>query len=162
MVVERLRNSGAGFLSEASRWTLLLGCYMHCRAPIFSKQNRLRKNNYSGNCSRWPLWYSWKIGRTQNYHKGSETVNSNYKDFFASYQLSLLYTSKIFIFIIAGAIFRWDLSVIDDFPDDIKISLQFFFNTANELAVEVVKTQGRDMTAILKDCVCVYRKIRDF
>jgi len=46
---------------------------------------------------------------------------------------------------------RWDLSLIDDLPNNIKIACQFFFNTANELAVEVVKKQGRDMTAILKD-----------
>ena len=71
-------------------------------------------------------------------------------DFLASFQLSLLYTSKIFIFIIAGAIFRWDLSVIDDFPDDIKISLQFFFNTANELAVEVVKNTRAGYDSYIK------------
>jgi hypothetical protein len=45
---------------------------------------------------------------------------------------------------------RWDLPLIDDLPDNIKIACQFFFNTANELAVEVVKKQGRDMTALLK------------
>lgn len=51
--------------------------------------------------------------------------------------------------------FRWDLSLIEDLPDHIKIAFQFFFNTANELAVQVVKKQGRDMTAILKNSVCV-------
>jgi hypothetical protein len=68
--------------------------------------------------------------------------------------MCLLYFLKIFIFIIVCAIFRWDLSLIDDLPDNIKIPFQFFFNTANELAVEVVKLQGRDMTALLKDTVC--------
>jgi hypothetical protein len=70
--------------------------------------------------------------------------------------MRLLYIiMKIFILIIVCVIFRWDLSLIDDLPNNIKIACQFFFNTANELAVEVVKKQGRDMTAILKDCVCV-------
>jgi len=52
---------------------------------------------------------------------------------------------------ITEAVRRWDLSLIDDLPDNIKIPFQFFFNTANELAVEVLKLQGRDMTALLKD-----------
>uniref|UniRef100_A0A0G7ZNT4 Terpene synthase, alpha-Humulene synthase n=1 Tax=Picea glauca TaxID=3330 RepID=A0A0G7ZNT4_PICGL len=51
---------------------------------------------------------------------------------------------------ITEAVRRWDLSLIDDLPNNIKIACQFFFNTANELAVEVVKKQGRDMTALLK------------
>nr|ADE76635.1 unknown [Picea sitchensis] len=46
---------------------------------------------------------------------------------------------------------RWDLSLTDDLPENIKIAFRFFFNTANELAVEVVKKQGRDMTALLKN-----------
>lgn len=53
---------------------------------------------------------------------------------------------------ITEAVRRWDLSLIDDLPEKIKIALQFFFNTANELAVEVLKKQERDMTAILQDC----------
>jgi hypothetical protein len=69
--------------------------------------------------------------------------------------MRLLYFSKIYNFIIVCAIFRWDLPLIDYLPDNIKIAFQFFFNTANELAVEVVKKQGRDMTALLKATVCV-------
>lgn len=46
---------------------------------------------------------------------------------------------------------RWDISLIDDLPAKIKIAIQFFFNTANELAAEVVSKQGRDTSAILKD-----------
>ena len=69
--------------------------------------------------------------------------------------MRLLYILKIFIFIVDCGIFRWDLSLIDDLPHNIKIAFQFFFNTANELAVEVEKTQKRDMSTILKDCVCV-------
>lgn len=53
---------------------------------------------------------------------------------------------------ITEAVRRWDPSLIDDLPDHIKIAFQFFFNTANELAVQVVNKQGRDMVAILKDC----------
>nr|AAK83561.1 delta-selinene synthase [Abies grandis] len=47
---------------------------------------------------------------------------------------------------------RWDLSLIHDLPDYIKIAFQFFFNIADELIFEIVKQQGRDMTAIVKDC----------
>nr|ABV44452.1 caryophyllene/humulene synthase [Pinus sylvestris] len=46
---------------------------------------------------------------------------------------------------------RWDISLIDDLPEKIKIAIQFFFNTANELAAEVVSKQGPDTSAILKD-----------
>ena len=42
----------------------------------------------------------------------------------------------------------------------IKNAVQFFFDTANELAAEVIKKQGRDMTGILKDSVCVQEDIR--
>nr|ACN40929.1 unknown [Picea sitchensis] len=50
---------------------------------------------------------------------------------------------------------RWDLPLIDDLPDNIKIAFQFFFNTANELAVEVVKEQGRDMIALLNELAAI-------
>lgn len=46
---------------------------------------------------------------------------------------------------------RWDISLIDDLAENLKIAIQFFFNTANELAVEVVSKQGQYMTTILKD-----------
>ena len=79
--MERVRNCAAEFLSEASRGILLLGGYVHFRARVFWKQNCLRKIGYRGSCSGWPLWYSRNAGRTQNHHRGSETVNSNYRDF---------------------------------------------------------------------------------
>ena len=51
--------------------------------------------------------------------------------------------------------FRWDLSLIDNLPDYMKIALEIFFKTCNELIVEVLKEQGRDMTAyIRKNAVC--------
>eukprot|EP00253_Pinus_taeda_P007340 PITA_07340 len=52
---------------------------------------------------------------------------------------------------VSEAVRRWNSSLTDELPDNIKIAFQFFFNTANELAVEVAKEQGRDMTSILKD-----------
>eukprot|EP00253_Pinus_taeda_P007840 PITA_07840 len=51
---------------------------------------------------------------------------------------------------------RWDLSLMDDLPEHIKVAVHFFFKTANEFAVEVAKKQGRDMTAMLKDNVQAY------
>ena len=54
---------------------------MHFRARIFSKQSCLLKIGYRSSCSGWPLWYSRNAGRTQNHHRGSETVSSNYRDF---------------------------------------------------------------------------------
>lgn len=46
---------------------------------------------------------------------------------------------------------RWDISLIDNLSEKIKIAIQFFFNTANELAADVVTKQGPDIAAILKD-----------
>jgi len=72
------------------------------------------------------------------------------------YFLRLLYILNIFNFITVCAIFRWDLSLIDDLPDPIKIVFRFFFKTANELADQIVKVQKRDMAATLKcNSVCV-------
>lgn len=48
------------------------------------------------------------------------------------------------------AVRRWDLSLINDLPDPIKIVFRFFFKTANELADQIVKVQKRDMAATLK------------
>ena len=46
------------------------------------------------------------------------------------------------ILIIVCGIFRWDLSLIHDLPDYIKIAFQFFLNIADELIFEIVKSKG--------------------
>lgn len=51
-------------------------------------------------------------------------------------------------------VYFWDTSLIDDLPEHTKIAFQFFSNRANELSVEVINKKARDMTAILKDCLC--------
>lgn len=48
------------------------------------------------------------------------------------------------------AVRRWDLSLVNDLPDPIKIIFRFFFKTANEVADQIVKVQKRDMGATLK------------
>lgn len=58
-------------------------------------------------------------------------------------------------------IYRWDLSLQDSFPDYIKITLEFFFNTSNELNAEVAKMQERDMSAYIRKAgVCIYEDIK--
>ena len=45
--------------------------------------------------------------------------------------------------------------MIDNLPDYMKIALDIFFKTSNELIAEVLKEKGRDMTAyIWKNAVC--------
>lgn len=59
------------------------------------------------------------------------------------------------------AIFRWDLSSIECLPQYMRIALKFFLNTSNELTAEVVKKQGRDMSAyIRKNAVCIVYEYR--
>lgn len=62
---------------------------------------------------------------------------------------------------ITEAVRRWDISLIDDLPEKIKIAIQFFFNTANELAAEVVSKQGPDTSPILKDTWVRYLEKRN-
>lgn len=45
---------------------------------------------------------------------------------------------------------RWDISFVACLPDHIKKIFEFFMKTANELAAEVEKTQGRDMQAYIR------------
>lgn len=52
--------------------------------------------------------------------------------------------------IFTEAVKRWDLSLQDRLPDYIKITLEFFFNTSNELNAEVAKMQERDMSAYIQ------------
>lgn len=52
--------------------------------------------------------------------------------------------------IFTEAVKRWDLSLQDRLPDYIKITLEFFFNTSNELNAEVAKMQERDMCAYIR------------
>eukprot|EP00253_Pinus_taeda_P022108 PITA_22108 len=52
--------------------------------------------------------------------------------------------------IFTEAVKRWDLSLQDRLPDYIKITLEFFFNTSNELNAKVAKMQERDMSAYIR------------
>eukprot|EP00253_Pinus_taeda_P006805 PITA_06805 len=52
--------------------------------------------------------------------------------------------------IFTEALKRWDLSMIECLPQYMRIALKFFLNTANELTAEVVKKQGRDMSAYIR------------
>ena len=46
--------------------------------------------------------------------------------------------------------------MIDNLPDYMKIALEIFFKTSNELIAEVRKEQGRDMAAYMwKNAVCI-------
>lgn len=59
-------------------------------------------------------------------------------------------------------IYRWDLSLQDRLPDYIKITLEFFFNTSNELNAKVAKMQERDMSAYIRKAgVCIYEDIKN-
>ena len=65
--------------------------------------------------------------------------------------LVIFWVLDLFIY----TVFRWDLSLIDNLADYMKIALEIFFKTSNELIVEVLKDQGRDMIAyIQKNVVC--------
>ena len=60
-------------------------------------------------------------------------------------------------YIIAYAIFRWDVSLVEGLPDYMKIAFEFWLKTSNELIAEAVKGKGQDMAAYIKkiaDAVC--------
>ena len=42
----------------------------------------------------------------------------------------------------ALCVFRWDLSLIDNLPNYMKIALEIFFKTSNELIAKVLKEKG--------------------
>jgi hypothetical protein len=60
-------------------------------------------------------------------------------------------TAKLYI----GFVFRWDLSLVDRMPQDMKICFMGFYNTFNEIAEEGRKRQGRDVLGYIRNVVCI-------
>jgi len=50
--------------------------------------------------------------------------------------------------------FRWDLSLLEQMPDHMKICFLGLYNTVNEIAEEGRKTQGHDVLGYIRNLVC--------
>ncbi|XP_077251565.1 alpha-terpineol synthase, chloroplastic-like [Tasmannia lanceolata] len=62
-----------------------------------------------------------------------------------------LYGSIEELELFTDAIDRWDVNSIEKLPDYMKICFMALFNTTNEMAYEILKAQGLEITRILKN-----------
>jgi len=60
-------------------------------------------------------------------------------------------TTKIYI----GFGFRWDLSLVDQMPQQMKICFVGFYNTFNEIAKEGRERKGHDVLGYIQNVVCI-------